>query len=80
MKARVGSELLTHMGKTIEVIRNHPKTDNCPRFIVGTSYGGFSEKIIKIFGNMGSMYIMIAVAMLGDIVKLISISIKGNIS
>ena len=63
MMARVGSELLTHWRKTIEVIRNHPKTDNCPRFIVGTSYGGLSEKIIKIFRNMGSMYIMIAVAM-----------------
>ena len=44
MKARVGSELLTHWKKTIEVIRNHPKTDNCPQFIVGTSYGGLSEK------------------------------------
>ena len=44
MKARVGSELLTHWKKTIEVIRNHPKTDNCPQFIVGTHYGGFSEK------------------------------------
>ena len=65
MKARVGSELLTHWRKTIEVIRNHPKTDNCPRIIIGTSYGGFSEKIIKIFRNMGSMYIMIAVAMWG---------------
>ena len=65
MKARVGSELLTHWRKTIEVIRNHPKTDNCPQFIVGTSYGGLSEKIIKIFRNMGSMYIMIAVAMWG---------------
>ena len=63
MKARVGSELLTHWRKTIEVIRNHPKTEYCPRFIVGTSYGGLSEKIIKIFRNMGSMYIMIAVAM-----------------
>ena len=65
MKVRVGSELLTHWRKTIEVIRNHPKMDNCPRFIVGTSYGGLSEKIIKIFRNMGSMYIMIAVAMWG---------------
>ena len=65
MKARVGSELLTHWRKTIEVIRNHPKTDNCPQFIVGTSYGGLSEKKIKIFRSMGSMYIMIAVAMLG---------------
>ena len=79
-KARLGSRLLTHCRKTIKVIRNHPKTDNCPRFIVGTSYGGFSEKIIKMFRNKGSMYIMIAVAMFGDIVKLISISIKGNIS
>ena len=78
-KARLGSRLLTHCRKTIKVIRNHPKTDNCPRFIVGTSYGGSSAKIIKIFRNVGSMYIMIAVAMLGDIVKLISISIKGNI-
>ena len=79
-KARLGSRLLTHCRKTIKVIRNHPKSDNCPRFIVGTSYGGFSEKIIKMFRNKGSMYIMIAVAMFGDIVKLISISIKGNIS
>ena len=79
-KARLGSRLLTHCRKTIKVIRNHPKTDNCPRFIVGTSYGGFSEKIITMFRNKGSMYIMIAVAMFGDIVKLISISIKGNIS
>ena len=65
MKAQVGSELLTHWRETIEVIRNHPKTDNCPRFIVGTSYGGLSEKTIKIFRNMGSMYIMVAVAMWG---------------
>ena len=79
-KARLGSRLLTHCRKTIKVIRNHPKTDNCPRFRVGTSYGGYSEKIIKMFRNKGSMYIMIAVAMFGDIVKLISISIKGNIS
>ena len=74
-KARLGSRLLTHCRKTIKVIRNHPKTDNCPRFIVGTSYGGFSEKIIKMFRNKGSMYIMIAVAMFGDIAKLISVSI-----
>ena len=74
-KARLGSRLLTHCRKTIKVIRNHPKSDNCPRFIVGTSYGGFSEKIIKMFRNKGSMYIMIAVAMFGDIVKLISVSI-----
>ena len=74
-KARLGSRLLTHCRKTIKVIRNHPKTDNCPRFIVGTSYGGFREKIIKMFRNKGSMYIMIAVAMFGDIVKLISVSI-----
>ena len=74
-KARLGSRLLTHCRKTIKVIRNHPKSDNCPRFIVGTSYGGFSEKIIKMFRNKGSMYIMIAVAMFGDIVKLICVSI-----
>ena len=57
------------------MIRNHPKTDNCPRFIVGTKYGGFSEKIIKCLEIRDRMYIMLTVAMFGDVAKLISVSV-----